>query len=73
MTRGGQGRDAKNKMPYQLEMKNVESVGKVDCRIGQENKMPSLQKTNRHIIQVDYAIFYTKHIWYRAPVTPVSS
>ena len=26
MTRGLQGRETKNKMPYQLEMKNVESV-----------------------------------------------
>ena len=38
--------------------------------------MPSLKKTKRHIIQViqvDCAIFYTKHIWYRAPAPHVSS
>ena len=87
MTRGGQGREAKSKMPYQLEMKDVESVRKVKCRIGQKSKMPyrskrlsavSVRKNampdgKNHIIQIDCTIFYTKHIWYRAPVTHVSS
>ena len=34
MTRRAPEREAKNKMPYQLEMKNVASVRKVECRIG---------------------------------------
>ena len=72
MTRGLQGREAKNKEPYQLEMKNVESVRKVECRISQENKMPCLSEKHS-IIQVDCTIFYAKHIWYRAPVPHVSS